>query len=281
MTPLTELNLETAVPANLAEWLGSYFDGSGHAVGANPVVLFPRADLAFGQGAPRRPLADGDDGTADAGTGLEIRVVRLNVIRGGGGGQWPCDTILFSGRYVEDVVLFQFQIRAKRGGAGESELLAAQAADLVHAITNNPACRWVLAQHGITHLRSKPAEVVPSTDYALRLVYVTASLSYAVQFGLSVDNPVLTDAYDNRYRLGIADGQLTLSTTGAVAGTVVLTDAGGNNYELSIVGTPQIAPVTTAAPGAEYLSLKDATGTTYRVRIITVAGVPILTAEAE
>ena len=65
-----------------------------------------------------------------------------------------------------------------------------------------------------------------------------------------------------------------------MSGTVVLKDAGGNNYELSIVGAPQIAPVTTATPGADYLTLKDATGTAYRVRVITEAGLPILTTEA-
>lgn len=278
MTPLTELNLETAVPANLAEWLGGYFDGGAHDVGAHALVLFPQADITFGQGAPRSPLA-GDD---DTGPGLEIRVVRLNVTRGLVNGQWPCDTVLYTGKLAEDRVLFQFQVRAKRGGARQSALLAAQASQLLHAILNSPATRWAVAQPGITHLSARLPEEVPQTDFALRLVHCTARLTYAIRLGTVGANPVLVDGAGQTYRLRVVDDagapQLELVTEAAAPSEVVtLVDAQGNSYALTAQAEgPQLELTATAAPGAQQATLTDAAGNQYRVRLVNESGAPQL-----
>ena len=120
MTPLTELTLETAPKALWREFLGGYFDGGPHDVGAHPGVFFPRATLAFGQGPVEQPLTAEDRG-GGALASAEIRVVCLprretvtansNVLDG-------------LGLLATDYVTFQFQIRAQRPRGPDAQLLA-------------------------------------------------------------------------------------------------------------------------------------------------------------
>ncbi len=193
MTELNELNLETAVPANLDEWLRGFFDGARHHVGGRPNVLFPRADISFGQGKPATPLAGNDDSAP----GVEIRCVTLNVVKHGAS-QCAYDAPTWSGKLAEDVVLFQFQVRAKQSGTGESQLRTAQVSQLLHAVLNNPLAREPIARAGITHLQARKPEILPQTDYALRLVYCTARLSYPIYTNsLPDDGSVLTLTDEN------------------------------------------------------------------------------------
>ena len=141
MIPLTELTLETAPKALWREFLGGYFDGGPHDVGAHPGVFFPRATLAFGQGPVEQPLTAEDRG-GGALASAEIRVVCLprretvtansNVLDG-------------LGLLATDYVTFQFQIRAQRPRGPDAQLLADTVAQLLKALLTNPATRYALA----------------------------------------------------------------------------------------------------------------------------------------
>jgi hypothetical protein len=185
---LTELATESGVFKLLNEWLAQWFDGHAHPVGAvNAPVIFPKANRAFNQGAPVQPLHRmGDD------TDAEIRV----VMHGRTENAASNDTILYQGKLVTDFVLFNFWVRAKRPGTGQSELLAQTIAERLKSILSNPDSRYDLAIKGISHLQVQgPPTSVPSSDYAQRLVSCNAQLNYAIQYSaepvITVDDPNL------------------------------------------------------------------------------------------
>lgn len=188
MTPLTELTLETAPKALWREFLGGYFDGGPHDVGAHPGVFFPRATLAFGQGPVEQPLTAEDRG-GGALASAEIRVVCLprretvtansNVLDG-------------LGLLATDYVTFQFQIRAQRPRGPDAQLLADTVAQLLKALLTNPATRYALAAAGITHLEPLKPLAVTSGEWAVRLLSCPAQLQYPIRFG--TDMPTLAVA---------------------------------------------------------------------------------------
>lgn len=184
---VTELTTESGTFKLLNEWLAQWFDGHAHPVGVNAPVIFPKANLAFNQGAPVQPLHQpGSD------TDAEIRVVMHSRTENAAAN----DTILYQGKLVTDYVVFNIWISAKRPGIGQSELLAQTIAERLKAILSNPDCRYDLAVKGISHLQLQgPPTPVPSTDYAKRLVSCTAQLTYAVQYSadalITVDDPNL------------------------------------------------------------------------------------------
>jgi len=164
----------------LNEWLRSWFDGGLHVVGNNPPMLFPKANLAYGQGPAVQPLHT-FVGDADA----EIRTVvlpRMEV-------QESNDTVLYSGKLVTSYVLFNFWVSAKEPGAGRSELIAQRIGQCLKAVLTNPASRYALAEKGITHLQAHAPQWLQNTDYAKRLVSCGATIQYPVLFGDVVVDP--------------------------------------------------------------------------------------------
>ncbi len=171
--PITEMNVANAAHTLLAEWLRGWFNGSLHVVGANPPVLFPAVNIAFGQSDPVQPLY-----TTPGGLDAEIRV--LTFARSAS--QESSDTALAAGKLATDYVLFNFWVSAKHPGAGQSAYQAGRVADLLKALLTNPDSRYPLVAGGITTLRPQLPVVIPATDYHKRLVGCAASLQYPLAF---------------------------------------------------------------------------------------------------
>ena len=179
MTPLTsppvsELAVMQTTCALLAEWLRAWFDGAQHAVGQNPPVLFPIANIAFGQSDPVQPLA-----RFPADVDTEIRVVTFTRHEE----QASMDTTTSAGKLISTFQFFNFWVSAKHPGPAQSALAAQTVGDLLKAILTNPDTRYPLAAKGITTLRPTPPQVIPSTDYHKRLVACSATLQYTVGGG--------------------------------------------------------------------------------------------------
>lgn len=177
-TAVTELTVLTAPPAILAEWLALYFDGGVHTVGTTANVTFPRADIRFGQGAPRAPLNDRNLQP----TNVEIRVVMLPLRSEA----QNVDDILGTGHQHGDQVRLHFWVRVKAPGAQQSQYQANRAAELLHALLINPVIRYELSRKGIACVAPTLPEIVPSADYAERLVACRADIYYRVLFGTAV-----------------------------------------------------------------------------------------------
>lgn len=192
---ITELTTESAPFAILNEWLRLWFDGHPHAVGNQAPVLFPKANIAFGQSPAVQPLYD-----FQAGVDAEIRCVifpRSELAD-------DLDTILFSGKLATANVLLHFWIAAQHPGTGQSEHAAQTIAQLLKAICTNPDAKYPLAQKGILSLQPKPVEWLRSTDYAKRLLAVVGQLQYPILFG---DSTVTAPSDDGEQSLQFAQEQ--------------------------------------------------------------------------
>src|SRR5262245_185640 len=77
MTPITELTLETAPKALWKEFLAAHFDGGPHDVGAHAGVVFPKANLTFGQSRSKQSLSANDNPAQTSATHAEIRTLCL------------------------------------------------------------------------------------------------------------------------------------------------------------------------------------------------------------
>jgi hypothetical protein len=115
MIPITELTLETAPPALWKEFLTSYFDGATHDVGAHIGITFPKANIAFGQSAPLQPLDTAANPQQALQTSAEIRVICLPRASAQ---TWNTEATAGEHLLATDSVMFQFQIRANKGRAG-------------------------------------------------------------------------------------------------------------------------------------------------------------------
>jgi hypothetical protein len=82
---------------------------------------------------------------------------------------------------ITDYVIFSFWIRAKTPGQAQAQLAAQTVAQLLHGLLTHPSARAALAEKGIAHLQpQRPASVMPSMDYAERLLICAAQLQYPV-----------------------------------------------------------------------------------------------------
>jgi hypothetical protein len=173
MSPLTEYNLETQFPANMAEWLRSWFDGNWHAIvggdESDDAVEFPRAEIAFGQG-----IAPVLSGRVEGEPQAEIRL----VVQPGASERMGYS---HETRLVVDKALLLFQIRASGGGAGQAEYRVTVIAQLLHAILNNPAAWGDLPKNGISHFFPRRPAVLPQASFAMRVVACEAQLRYTIK----------------------------------------------------------------------------------------------------
>ena len=77
--------------------------------------------------------------------------------------------------------LFNFWTRATTPGQAQAQLAAQTVAQLLHGLHTHPSTRAALAEKGIAHLQPQgPASVMPSVDYAERLLICAAQLQYPV-----------------------------------------------------------------------------------------------------
>ncbi len=187
MIPITELTLETAPPAIWREFLASYFDGATHDVGPHVGIVFPKANIAFGQSAPVQPLDRAANPQQAVQTSAEIRVLCLPR---SSAQTWNSEATVGEHLLATDSVMFQFQIRASKSRSVDGQYLAGRISELLHALLANPVTRFPLARNGITHLLPNKPQVIESTDYALRLLNATARLQYSVL----LDGSAVTDA---------------------------------------------------------------------------------------
>ena len=163
---LTQLTVASGVPTLLDEWLGLWFDGGTHQLGAEPACLWPAVTRRFGQSqVAAQPLN----------SVVEMRM----VISPRAEARAVVDTALYQGRLITDYVMFNFWIRAKT--PGQAQLAAQTVAQLLHGLLTHPSTRAALAEKGIAHLQPQgPASVMPSVDYAERLLICAAQLQYPV-----------------------------------------------------------------------------------------------------
>lgn len=167
---ITELTTESAVYLLLHEWLGQWFDGLSHALGGNPAVTWPVAGIKSGQGAVLQPLE----------SEVEIRVVMHPRAEGAA----RLDTALYAGKLITEYVTLNFWVRAKTPGAGQAQLAARRVGELLKALLTHPDSRFALAQRGICQLQPQgPAAMMPSTEYAERMLSCAAQLQYSVSYG--------------------------------------------------------------------------------------------------
>lgn len=183
---ITELTVESGTYKLFNEWLRKYFDGTAHAVGVNPPVLFPRVNVTSGESKVSQPLHD-----KVLGIDAEIRLVVLSR----GELASSCDTILYQGKLITDYVTLNFWVSAKKPGEGQSAHLAQQIGELLKALCVNPDTRLELAQKGIRTMTAQGApQWLPDAAYAKRLLVVNAQLQYAVQYST---DPLVTLADPN------------------------------------------------------------------------------------
>jgi hypothetical protein len=180
MIPITELTLETAPPALWREWLAAYFNGAAHDVGGHVGVLFPRADLAFGQGEPAQPLDHAANPGKPVQASAEIRVICLPRTSAR---TWNSAATEGEHLLATDTVMFQFQVRASQARRANGQYLAANIAQLLYALLGNPDTRLPLARNGITHLQPNKPMVIESKEWAFRLLNCPAQLQFPIRLG--------------------------------------------------------------------------------------------------
>lgn len=178
---ITEFTTESGPVTLLAEWLRLYFDGADHVVGTNAPVTFPKAFIAFGQ-APIEQLSARETGSVlgDQDIHAEIRVV---IFPRGGQIAWVSATGADAElkKLATDPVLLTFQVRAKQQGPGQSEYLARNVAELLHALLTNPTTRYDLAQKGLSHIFVQPINPLPTAEFAMRILSCSCVLRYEVK----------------------------------------------------------------------------------------------------
>lgn len=176
MTPLSKpaVNELAVVGATLdlwAEFLGQYFDGGNHVVGANTAVKFPKPELLFQQA----PITQPSEKDADKRDTLAIALVwsdagRKNLAWETYGGVRQ--------QVATSRPVFNFWVRATGSNARAQGKLAA---DRLHGLLGNCAETRALAQKGIHRVRVTEPTIVESGDYVLYRVIATAQLRYAVK----------------------------------------------------------------------------------------------------
>jgi hypothetical protein len=248
---ITQLTVESGVAHLLDEWLGQWFDGEVHGMGSEPACVWPDAERRFGQG----PIA------AQPLEGVEIRV----LMHPRGEAAAVCDTALYQGKLITDYVTLNFWIRAKAAGAGQSQRLAQTVGQLLKGLLTYPPARAPLAVKGITHLQPQgPASVMPSADYATRLVVCAAQVQYAVTFASGMDELdqiILADSEGQCWRLVVDElGNLgAQEDPGPITGAVVLSDGMGF-WRLVVDGDGLRGAEATTGPATAAPVLRSATG---------------------
>lgn len=163
---VTSLTVESA-PQNLwLEFLGGYFDGGVHDVRGSGLA-FPAAKIGFDVADLNGPL----DGVA---------LVIVNET--GRSQQYLNSGPDHQGKMVHDPVTWCFYIKAKaaQGGAGNSNYLCRQTADLLHAVLVDQGLTQPLSQKGLQNLECRKPQVVVSEDFFVRLMRVNGQLHYEV-----------------------------------------------------------------------------------------------------
>lgn len=133
---LAAFELEERLANLFEEWLRGYFDGADHAVGAQPALKFPVAELRFQQSALSQPLK-------------EVGITWVWVAASNKRRYW--DTIGGTRQEIsEDRASWFFFIRTNAAKPeGNADRMCRTVADRLHGLLGNSAATRALAQRGV------------------------------------------------------------------------------------------------------------------------------------
>ena len=163
MTPISNGAVIEGVQRLLHEFLDTYFDGDAHTC-ANTSGTWPACALSFDLARPPQPLAGPCITTV-----LDLR----SHTRYQGE---PTDV-------AWDDLGLSFYVKAKVDAAtpGSGASLAREVAQRLAALLNDASATRPLAQNGLMHLSADAQQVVPETEWALRIVRGSAVAYYTVE----------------------------------------------------------------------------------------------------
>jgi hypothetical protein len=177
MTSLTkpevsELAVVTTALDLWCEFLGGYFDGAAHAVGANDPVDFPKAELLFQQAPVTQPSELPANASLDT---LSVALVWNEPTK-----KWIAwETVAGQRQQVaQTLVTVNFWVRAAGSQARARGKLAA---DRLHGLLNNSGETRALGQKGILRVRAGEPRAVASGDFTLYLVVAAMQLRYPIR----------------------------------------------------------------------------------------------------
>lgn len=172
---LNEMGLETAFLTLMEEWLSQWFDGGTHTVGAAGDFTFPKAVLGFQQSPAQQPL----NPAAQAGRTPEVSITMVWGEPSVTDRKWWDDGQ--ERRWVRAHFTFYVRAEGQAHASGNARKLCREAAEKLHAILDNAACRRDLTQKGVMRLRPGTPQAVAETSYSLRRVACTGTLACGVR----------------------------------------------------------------------------------------------------
>lgn len=174
MSPLqkpavNELAVVTSTLDLWCEFLGLYFNGQPHAVGANDPVIFPKAELLFQQS----PITQPSEKTNNLDT-LSIGLVWNDPTK-----KWVAwETVdNVTQQIAQSLVSINFWVRAAGSQAKAQGKLAA---DRLHGLFNNAAETRLLGRKGILRVSAMEPRIVSSDVFTLYLVIARMQLRYPI-----------------------------------------------------------------------------------------------------
>lgn len=161
------LTFEESAHKILQEWISGWFSGSSHVIrqvdSADQTVAFPAASIAFQQAALVQELNG-------LGFGIVLvappRVMHQRMFRGSVRKQFR----------VSWMIYVRAKVNQTSAAGKNSEYLCRQGADLLFALLTIEKNHAPLKAAGITNLRTEPAQLVTSTDYAMRRMMLSATV---------------------------------------------------------------------------------------------------------
>jgi hypothetical protein len=186
MTPLTN----NAVDANAVEdtvlhlwqeFLGRYFDGETHDVGAVADVRFPLAELHFQQSAVSQPLdkspAPGLAITMVWSEGDRRRWTAWEGVSTPANDQTPDNPTGTRQEICYERVAWNLWVRAT---GTNGRMLGKSGSDRLFGLISNRGETHALGQKGICRLKASAPRVIQETNYVLRVVTCAGTLRYPI-----------------------------------------------------------------------------------------------------
>lgn len=172
-SPISELALETTTLNVWAEFLGLWFNGATHVVGANSAVLFPQVTLRFQQSQLPQPLS-GENGVAITMTWNVPGTVKLDWDRGQQMALGACTW------------LFWIRAAGANFSTGGEKVMCRTVGERLFALLQNNHATRDLHEKGIHHLRPRPPQLIAEggggdAAFSMRMVTCRGQLKYQVK----------------------------------------------------------------------------------------------------
>jgi hypothetical protein len=165
---ITELTVEKATLNLIAEFLGQFFDGNTHVVGANTTTVFPKATLKFQQS--HQPQEGAVLGITTVWNAPSDKVLRWEVVSGARQQM----------AYAKTLLNFWVRCELMANAKGNAREQCRDAAQLLSALMGNSGATRTLHGKGIHRIRSGTPQAVADAGYSLRLVPVRVTLRWPV-----------------------------------------------------------------------------------------------------